>query len=31
VAFAHFLGVRTRPAWTRSTVPAMRAWLESGT
>jgi hypothetical protein len=31
LAFARFLALRTRPAWTRTTVPALRSWLEEGT
>ena len=31
VAFARFLALRMRPAWTRTVVPAIRAWLEEGT
>jgi len=31
VAFATFLGVRARPAWTRTTMVALREWLEAGT
>ncbi|HEX2568228.1 MAG TPA: hypothetical protein VH877_01635 [Polyangia bacterium] len=30
-AFAHFLELRSRPAWSKSIVPALRAWLEDGT
>jgi hypothetical protein len=30
-AFAHFLELRCRPAWSKSIVPALRAWLEAGT
>jgi hypothetical protein len=28
--FKAFLADRTRPAWTRSTVPALRTWLVEG-
>jgi hypothetical protein len=28
--FQSFLGERIRPAWTRSTVPALRTWLAEG-
>ena len=31
VAFAEFLGVRARPAWTRTTMVQIREWLEAGT
>jgi len=31
VAFEHFLGLRTGPAWTSDVVPAIRAWLDAGT
>jgi hypothetical protein len=30
-AFAHFLALRLKPAWTKSVVPAIRAWLDEGT
>jgi len=30
-AFTHFLELRSRPAWAKSIVPALRAWLEAGT
>jgi len=31
VAFAEFLAVRARPAWTRTTMVQIREWLEAGT
>lgn len=31
VSFAHFLSLRAKPAWKRSVVPAIRAWLSEGT
>lgn len=30
-AFADFLAVRLKPAWGRTVVPAIRAWLDEGT
>src|SRR5262249_37326891 len=30
-AFAHFLELRAKPAWTKTVVPAIRAWLDEGT
>jgi hypothetical protein len=31
LAFRRFLELRVRPAWTRTVVPAIRAWLDEGT
>ncbi|MSP63978.1 MAG: hypothetical protein EXR72_27280 [Myxococcales bacterium] len=31
LAYARFLALRTRPGWTRTVVPAIRAWLDAGT
>lgn len=31
VAYARFLALRTRPGWSRTVVPAIRAWLDAGT
>jgi hypothetical protein len=30
-AFGHFLGLRSRPTWARTAVPALRKWLSAGT